>query len=331
MGVFSGIGKKLGQYLFEFLAIITIFVIGLVLTIYATQAHSQCKQALNGKLGEIPDADKDNYEGAKHNLQQIVWIGWTIVSLSIVFLVVLIIVAVVGAPAEVAGEGALLGEEAITAGATEVESLFSRGAKLAYEYGGKIKDLGTKINTLTKSKKNGLYFHSFFGGWITTGIFFIMLATIFFLGIYAAMASVKLSNTTDKFGQGKAQVAAILGIVPFSIFIVWLFTDSIYRWIVSSKLEKVEEEQKEVKEEAKQEAKAEKEKERKEKEESKNNQQILSSVISNISQTNSTRGGNLSTQLANTAKSGVSDFISSSQGQQLIKNAGSSILSALTS
>jgi hypothetical protein len=75
MGIFSNIGTKIAEFIFEILAIITIFVIGLLITIYATQAHSQCKKAVNGEYGEISDTDKEKYKAAQHNLQQIVWIG----------------------------------------------------------------------------------------------------------------------------------------------------------------------------------------------------------------------------------------------------------------
>lgn len=235
MGLFSDFGKKIAHYIFELLAIVVIFIMGLVLTIYATQAHSQCKKSLNGEHGDIPEEDKIKYQEAAHNLQWIVSIGWTIVALSIVVFVGIIVAVVFGAPEELGAEAGLMTEELL---GKEAQSFITRFGRRAYKYAQDL-NLKNRFIEFTKKKDKSLWFHSFFGGWIMTTIFALMFLTLFILGIFAAMASVKLSHTKDKYGQGKAQAAAIIGLVPFSIFIVWFLADAFYRWRISNKIEEV--------------------------------------------------------------------------------------------
>jgi len=220
----------LASYAFEFIMIVVIIVIGLVLTIYATQAHSQCKKALDGKYEELSEDDIKRYTEAMANLQQIIWIGWTIVAIGGVFLIGLFIISFFLAPEE-----ALLAMEG-TFG-PEIAGFISEYGSSLYQTG---KDFGrslSELNATSKKAKNGLYFHAAFGGVVTQLIFFVLFGTVFFLGIYAAMASVKLSNTEGQHGYEKAKAAALLGIIPFSVFVVWFIADKAYSHMYTASAE----------------------------------------------------------------------------------------------
>lgn len=222
----------LAQYAFEIVMIIVLFVIGLLITIYATQAHSQCKKALNGNYGELSQDDIDKYTDAMHNLQQIIWIGWTIVSVAGAFLIIIIVVGVFFAP-----------EIALTAESTmgdvfgpEMAGLISQYGTSAYETARNFGSKLAELNAEAKRAKNGLYFHAAFGGFISQLVFFVLFGTLFYLGIYAALASVKIDHTEGKHGYKKAQVAALLGIIPFSVFVVWFVADKIYVHMAESRV-----------------------------------------------------------------------------------------------
>lgn len=234
-----GLFDSLKRYAFELLMLIVIFVTGLVLTIYASQAHSQCKKALNGKHGDIPDEDKQKYEDAQANLQIIIWVGWTIVGLSALFFVILVVVSIFLGPEELGAAATTFLEETF---GPEIAGFITEYGKTAYELG---KDIGSKLKTInadTKRAKNGLYFRAAFGGVITQLIFAAMLIVLFVLGVYAALASVKLSHTSGKYGYEKAKIAALLGIIPFSIFFVWFIADLFYRHSVNSRIKHEKEE-----------------------------------------------------------------------------------------
>lgn len=320
-----GLLLKIEAVIFEIVAIILIFIIGLLVTIYATQAHNQCKLAIKGEYTDVPDSDIPIYESARHNLQQIVWIGWTIVTLSIFFLIVFIIIVIFFLPGETAVEGGVLAEEAVASEATtvfsQIQNMVSR--KVMSKFKDELLELVQKQNELERKEKSGLYFHVLFGGWIMTSIFFVMLITVFLLGIFAAMASVKLGNTEGKHGQGKAQVAAIIGIIPFSIFIVWLIADFIYKWYISNKINTIKTEQRDTKRKLTEDIE--------EKEKEKEKEKIAAKNVS-VSQNNTPiKSQSLTDEILNVGKSKAVDYLNSEEGRQGLSNAlskGASLISS---
>lgn len=334
MGMFDSVGKKIAHYGLELVMILLIFTLGLLVTIYATQAHSQCTKALNGTYGSISDADKQKYQSAKTNLQQVVWIGWTIVTLSIVMFIIVIIVGIVFSPEELGAAAAAGLEETLGPELAGEFSNLASYAKRAYSTGKDLANSLEQLNTASKRAKRGLYFHAAFGGVVTQVIFFAMLLTVFILGIFAAMASVKLGHTEGKYGQQKAQVAAIIGILPFSIFVVWFIADKVYSHMAKSSVEHKKEE---IKEDA-----------------AKLRQDLArdggtvppAPVISHTHTTpvrsptpahhaplsnTSSASSQFATTLANRAYDTGSAYISSPEGQQALSSAGKAIFSAAQS
>lgn len=188
----------------------------------ATKAYNDVKRDRKDEI----DADKPYYNNARHYLFWCVFLGWLIFGLSILGG---ILVLFFGGPE-------ILGDEALE----------SEGESLAE------KTLSNEINKVEKQEKNGLLglgnvtSKGGIGGFLEKGILFLNLGLLFAFGVLSAIAATNIEKTTDKKGYKHTIYAAILGIVPFSLTIVWFIGDVIYKSRKKRQLEKLKEKKAEL-------------------------------------------------------------------------------------
>lgn len=195
------------QILFIIVEIILI-TIYIALLVEATRAHNQVKY--RDKTDESSE-DQGYYHNAKHLLFWCVFIGWFIVALAIVG----IIIAIFFSPEETE---AMKAKKAGKKAASKAENMLNK-----------------EINKAQTQKDNGLLglgkvtSAGGFGGVLEKVILFSNLGILFAFGVLSAMAASNISKTTTKYGYRDTIIATILGIVPFSLTIVWFISNVLYK------------------------------------------------------------------------------------------------------
>lgn len=162
------------------------------------------------------DSDKRFYDQARTYLGWAVGLGWTLVVLGIISIVLLIVAAIFLLP-EVGF--ATLASVASRSG-VDISGLSDASKNKVYKY----------IN----NSKNGLFgYNELFGasgvtGFLEKSILIISLIVLFAFGILAALAAAQIAKTTTRRGYSQAIWAAVLGIVPLSIIIIWSIANLFY-------------------------------------------------------------------------------------------------------
>lgn len=189
---------------------------------------------VNKNKGDESDADRELYDKARYNLGWCIGIGWTLVALSIIGFIIFIVVQFFGG-AEVEGaaglaEGGLMAAEG------------AEGAALAAEEAATV-----------EAEKDGLFglnkmvSHGGFTGFIENAILFTTLAGLFAFGVLCAIAATAIGQTSTKKGYSNAIWATVLGIIPFSLIIIWYIANMIYVHRKKERLKEIEKEKAERK------------------------------------------------------------------------------------
>ncbi len=216
----------------------------ILLVILATISFSN----VNSNKSSESAADAVNYDKARTYLAWCVGIGWFIVGTAVILLIIAIIVGVVFSPEEAAaaafGEGGALAFTGLESG--EALELAKKGA-------GKLKDRYAAYQQVLddeRAAESGLlgYSHIFGSSVYKNGkmrflvliqkiLLWITLIALFIFGVLAAIAASAIGQTSDKKGYTAAIWTAVLGIIPFSIILIWTIADWIY---VSRKKKEIE-------------------------------------------------------------------------------------------
>lgn len=212
--------------------LIEVFLVALffAIVIEATIALAE----VNKNKGDESDADRELYDKARYNLGWCIGIGWTLVALSIIGLIIFIVVQFFGG-AEVEGaaglaEGGLMAAEG------------AEGAALAAEEAATVE--AEKDGLLGLNKMIG---HGGFTGFIENAILFTTLAGLFAFGVLCAIAATAIGQTSTKKGYSNAIWATVLGIIPFSLIIIWYIANMIYVHRKKEHLKEIEKEKAERK------------------------------------------------------------------------------------
>lgn len=158
------------------------------LTIMATKAIDAVKKDRKDES----DDDKKYYDNARHYLSWCIGIGWTLFALAIIGFILYLVVMSSG------------GEEA-EAAKKEEKSLKKAVQKTK-------KDTGP----------------SPFVKFIESALIWVSLGLLFASGILSAIAATNIGKTSDKKGYSDAIWATVLGIIPFSILMIWVIGKYIY-------------------------------------------------------------------------------------------------------
>lgn len=186
------------------------------------------------------DDDKEHYDQARYYLGWCIGIGWALVGIGIVLLVIFIVIQFFGGAEVEAGLAGLEGAEAGLAGIEAAEAGIEGAEGLAAAERGLI---GEEISA-TKAEDRGLFdFNKImkmggFFGFVEKGLLFLSLAGLFSFGVLCAISATEIGKTSTKKGYTQAIWATVLGILPFSLIVIWFIGNKIY---VSKKKEKVKE------------------------------------------------------------------------------------------
>ena len=217
-----------------------------LLVILATISFSN----VNSDKSDESDADKVHYDKARTYLAWCVGIGWLIVGLGIILLIVAIAVGVFFSPEEAAAAAFAEGGSLAWTGLEGEEAI-----ALAKKGMGKFNEYQKAIDEQRAAESGLLGYSYIFGGSVTVNgkfhfltliqkiLLWITLIALLVFGVLAAIAATAIGQTSDKKGYTAAVWTAVLGIIPFSIILIWTIADWIY---VSKKKKEVQEIKKQV-------------------------------------------------------------------------------------
>jgi hypothetical protein len=183
-----------------------LFIEGLLIAIFIALIieASIANTAVNKDKKSESDDDKQYYDTARYYLGWCIGVGWTLFALGII----LFIANLFFTPEE--------------AGALEAEEELSMAKK-------EIKAVSKEVKSIKKSEDDGLFgFKKGTSGFFKKLIYFLTLGGLFAFGVLAAIAATAIGRTSTKKGYGNAIAATVLGILPFSILIIWWIANKIY-------------------------------------------------------------------------------------------------------
>lgn len=159
------------------------------LTIMATKAIDAVKKDRKDES----DDDKKYYDNARHYLSWCIGIGWTLFALAIIGFIVYLVIMFSG------------GEEAAAVKKEE-------------------KSVKKAVQKIEKAETGPSPFVKF----IESALIWVSLGLLFASGILSALAATNIGKTSDKKGYSDAIWATVLGIIPFSILMIWVIGKYIY-------------------------------------------------------------------------------------------------------
>lgn len=213
--------------------LIEVFLIGLffAIVIEATIALSE----VNKNKKDESDADKEQYDKARSNLGWCIGIGWTLVALSIIGFIIFIVIQFFGGAEAEAAAGLTEGGIAAAEGAEGVALAAEESATVAAEKDG--------LLGLNKMVGGGG-----FTGFIENVILFVTLGGLFAFGVLCAIAATAIGKTSTKKGYSNAIWATVLGIIPFSLIIIWYIANMVYVHQKKNRVKEIERERAERRE-----------------------------------------------------------------------------------
>lgn len=225
---------------------VTYIIFFILIVVFASIAMSNAKEAQKNTENE---KDRENYKQANYYLGWVLGLGYTIIVLGIIALILAFFTGGAEAAAGeslVAGGAESVGLEGLLAEAGQFKNALSKvdftklqdTLKFTSHYRGKIVGLTEKYDKLyadLKGKSNGLFYYSkIFGmsgviGWIEKIILWGTAAILFAISLLAAIAAGYIGRTEEKGGYDYAISAALIGLFPLSIMIIWGISNAIYK------------------------------------------------------------------------------------------------------
>ena len=236
-----------------FIAIEVIYMIFFILiVVFATISLSDAKDGK--KNSPSGSEDEDNYNKADTWLGICIGIGYTLIVLGIIAMAIVIVAVILAGPEEAVAAGATeaaeglaleAGESTIMGDLLEFAKAFDKAefnkfedvARFARTHRKTAKELLKKTDEAyahLKHQSDGLlYYNRIFGmsgikGTIEKIILWSSAFLLFCLSICAAIAAGYIGRTTEKRGYEYAITTAIIGIIPFSIMVIWGLSNWFY-------------------------------------------------------------------------------------------------------
>lgn len=232
----------MGFWLFAAIEVIYIAFF-ITITIFVSSSLGAAKDGRKDAKKNDNDKDVENYDKAIHLLNVCVGIGWTLIILGIIAIILSLFVAPEAGVASLAAEAA--SAEGYLEKAYSYEKMLGDGdfsklketIRFATQHRQRIPEMQSYIDKLyedLEEEKHGLlYYNKVFGmtgviGTIEKVILWLSAALLFGISVTAAAAAGYIGRTSTKMGYNGALIAALIGIFPFSIMVIWGVSNAIY-------------------------------------------------------------------------------------------------------
>jgi len=206
---------------------------------------------------DIEDEKDEHYQKAHKYLTWAAIITWIIIGLSVIAFAIVIGVSIFFSPEEAGG--ATAAKEAET-GIKEFKGVSKDAIKEAEQLSSDLKKASKSEKEAEKKKNNGLFdlggvAGNGISGFVVKIIIIGVMVLLLVDGILGAMAAAEIAKTDDQIDYDLTIWIAVLGILPFGLWFVWLIGNFFYvqhqKHEVARRKKKVKEKKKELEEEKK--------------------------------------------------------------------------------